>query len=257
MDGIAVTDTSFAQDGLNPVRESYIPRLLSAECAQRIILTTTTNLPLAPLAGIYVCDGEQDADLEIAARKFVESDSFRLAAGPAGFVGHVAPLIDLPRTAPPNLPILRRVLVVNGSHSDVSTGQVQHARHHGWAAGSVDELAGAKEEPGWVILDQPVSNCSPVEFAQRLSNTVESILCHKEFEVVLVSGGDTAYAILDLLGIADIRPIGGVLEGVPISAVPRNSARLKGNGPLYLISKAGGFGPVDVLSLIKAKLTRG
>jgi uncharacterized protein YgbK (DUF1537 family) len=72
-----------------------------------------------------------------------------------------------------------------------------------------------------------------------------------------VFGGDTAYAILDAFGITDLRPIGEVLEGVPISAMPRMPAGLKGDGPFYLISKAGGFGPVDVLCQVKAKLTRG
>jgi D-threonate/D-erythronate kinase len=257
VDGIPVTETCFARDGLNPVRESHILRLLSAECARPIISTIARNLPMSLSAGIYVCDGEADTDLKVAARKFLQSASFRLAAGPAGFVDHIAPLVDLPRTTPPSLPMLRRVLVVNGSRSDVSIGQIQHAIHHGWVARSVDELTDTKEGLGWVILAQPVSNCSPVDFARRISMTVQGILSREEFEAVVVLGGDTAYAILDALGITDLRPVGEVLEGVPISAISRNSAGLKGDGLLYLISKAGGFGPVDVLCQIQAKLTRG
>ena len=257
VDGIPVTDTSFARDGLNPVRESYIPRLLSADCAQPVIPTTAGNLTVPLAAGIYVCDGEDDADLEIAARKLVQSASCRLAAGPAGFVSHLASLVDLPRTTPPGLPLIQRVLVVNGSRSDVSIGQIQYAIHQGWAPISVDGLADGREKNGWVILEEPVGNCGHVEFSRRLSDAVQSILSCEEFEAVLVSGGDTAYAILDALGITHIRPIGEVVEGVPISAVSRNTAGFKGDAPLYLISKAGGFGPVDVLSLIRGKLTRG
>ena len=257
VDGLPVTDTSFARDGLNPVGESHIPRLLSGEGARPIISTIAGNLTLAPSAEIYVCDGEGDADLEIAARKFVQSAFFCLAAGPTGFVGYIAQLVTLPRTTPPSLPVLRRALVVNGSRNNISIGQIQHASHQGWATRNADELAKTNGEPGWVILDQPVANSSPVDFARRLSRTVRSILSREEFKAVVVLGGDTAYAILDELGITDLRPIGEVLEGVPISAMTIDPAVLKGDSPLYLISKAGGFGPVDVLCLIHAKLTRG
>lgn len=257
VDGIPVTNTSFAGDRLNPVRESHIPRLLSEECGQPVMSTTPGNLVKGLSAGIYVCDGEAETDLEVAARKFVQSVRFRLAAGPSGFVDHLAPLVDLSRSAPPGLPMLRRILAVNGSRNSVSLAQIQHASHHGWVTRSVDELAESKEGHGCVILDHPVSNCSPVEFARRLSTTVRSILSREAFEAVVVSGGDTAYAILDALGIQDLRPIGEVLEGVPISTIARGPAGLKGDGPFYLISKAGGFGPVDALCQIKAKLTRG
>jgi uncharacterized protein YgbK (DUF1537 family) len=257
VNGIPVTDTSFARDGLNPVSESYIPRLLSAKCTQRVVSTSAGNLALRPSAGIYVCDGETDTDLKVAARRFVQSASFRLAAGPAGFVDHLAPLLDLSRTTPPRLPMLRRVLVVNGSRSEVSIGQIQHASRQGWTKRSGDELANTNEEPGWMILDQPAGNCNPVDFARRLSMTVKSILSREEFEAIVVFGGDTAYAILDAFGITGLYPTGEVQEGVPISTMPRKPAVLKGNAPFCLISKAGGFGPVDVLCQIKAKLTRG
>jgi D-threonate/D-erythronate kinase len=257
VNGIPVTNTSFARDGLNPVRESYIPRLLSAKCIHRVVSTSAGKLTMRPYARIYVCDGETDGDLEAAARRFVQSALFHLAAGPAGFGGHLAPLLDLPRTNPPRLPMMRRVLVVNGSRNEVSIGQIQHTSRQGWAMRSVDELANTNKEPGWMILDQPVGNCNPVGFARRLSMVVKNILSREEFEAIVVFGGDTAYAILDAFGITDLRPIGEVLEGVPISAMPRMPAGLKGDGPFYLISKAGGFGPVDVLCQVKAKLTRG
>ena len=122
---------------------------------------------------------------------------------------------------------------------------------------SADEFANMNEEPGWMILDQPAGNCNPADFAWRLSMTVKSILSREAFEAIVVFGGDTAYAILDAIEITDLHPIGEVQEGVPISNMPRKPAGLKGDGPFCLISKAGGFGPVNVLCQIKAKLTKG
>lgn len=255
--GIPVTETRFAIDLLNPVMECHIPRLLSTECTQPMISITTENFSTSLAAGIYVCDGDTDLDLEMVARKFLQSKSFRLAAGPTGFVDHLAPLLNLPRTTPKVLPRVARVLVINGSRNEVSIRQVQHAREWGCEVENSDEIAGAKENVDWVILDHPVGKCSPFDFARQLSQTVCDILSRKEFEAVVVLGGDTAHAILEALGSPDLHPIGEVLEGVPISAIPRNSPGLNGASFLYLISKAGGFGQVDVLCQIQMKLMGG
>jgi D-threonate/D-erythronate kinase len=257
VDGVPVTETSYAIDSLNPVMECHIPRLLSTECTQPVLSTTTEEFSASLPVGIYVCDGETDSDLEIVARKFLQSPSFRLAAGPTGFVDYLAPLVDLPRTTPKSLPRVTRVLVINGSRNAVSIRQVQHAREYGCEVKSGDEIAGAEENPDWVILDQPVGKCSPVDFARQLSQAVCDILRRKEFEAVVLFGGDTAYATLEALGSPDLHPIGEVLEGIPISAISRNSSGLNGDGFLYLISKAGGFGAVDVLRQIQMKLMRG
>jgi len=208
-------------------------------------------------AGIYVCDGETDAELATLAKKLIASKAFRLAAGTAGFVDYLAPLIDLPRTTPRRLPKLKRVLVINGSRNEVSIRQVQHFRKRCCAARNANDIVGAEEDHGWIILDQPVGNCSPADFARNFSQTVCDILRRKDFEAVVIFGGDTAYAILGAMGNPDLHPIGEAVEGVPVSAISRNLTGLKGNGFLYVISKAGGFGPIDVLDHIQMKLTRG
>lgn len=257
VDGIPVNQTSFAADLLNPVRECNIPRLLSSECSQPAVSATADQLAASAAAGIYVCDGETDSDLETAARKFVDSPSFRLTAGPAGFASHLAALMDLPRAEPPRMPCVRRVLVVNGSLNDISLQQTQYAGEHGFMSFTDDGTASAVKEPGWVILQCAASTVGAADFARRLSQSVRDLLMRQMFDAVVVFGGDTAYAIVEALGHPDLRPIGEVLEGVPVSAIDRHSAGLDGDGILYLISKAGGFGPVDVLRLIQKKLAGG
>jgi D-threonate/D-erythronate kinase len=257
VNGVPVNETGFAEDPLNAVRTANIPRLFSSAGLQPVVLTTPVELKTSLPAAVYVCDATSESDLEVAARKFVQSNRFRLAAGPAGFVGHLAPLFDLPRTAPPGMPAVRRALLVNGSSNAVSGRQISYAHGHGFSSIMANGAATEAEELDWVILDHDFGKCDPSDYASRLSQSVCGALRREEFDAVVVFGGDTVFAIVEALGHPDLHPIGEVMEGVPISAVCRKSAGLKGEGPFYLVSKAGGFGPVDVLSLIHTNLTQG
>ncbi len=257
VDGVPVNETDFAEDPLNAVRTANIPRLFSDAGLHSVVSTTPAELKTSPQTAIYVCDATSESDLEVAARKFLQTSRFRLAAGPAGFVGHLAPLLDVPRTAPATMPVVKRALVVNGSFNEVSVRQISYARAHGFSSIMANGTAAEAEQPGWVILNHEFDTCEPLVYARRLSRSVCGALREEEFDAVVVFGGDTAYAIVEALGHPEIRPIGEVLEGVPISAIGRKAAGLKGEGPFYLISKAGGFGPVDVLRLIHTNLTRG
>jgi uncharacterized protein YgbK (DUF1537 family) len=58
---------------------------------------------------------------------------------------------------------------------------------------------------------------------------------------LIVFGGDTAFGILDALGRPAIHPVLEILPGVPLSRT----------GGLFLVTKAGGFGPPDVLVRIR------
>lgn len=257
VDGVPVNESAFAKDPLNAVRTANIPQLLSEAGLQSVISTTSAQLGTSAPTAVYVCDATSESDMEIAARKFVQSARFRLAAGPAGFVGHLAPLLDLPRSAPQGMPVVGRALVVNGSLNEVSARQINYAHGHGFSSIMANGTTSAVERQGWAILDHDLGKYEPLDYAARLSKSVCSAIRREEFDAVIVFGGDTAYAILEELGHPEIRPVGEVVEGVPVSAIGRKAAGLKGEGPLYLISKAGGFGPVDVLCLIRKHLTKG
>ena len=155
------------------------------------------------------------------------------------------------------MPMVRRALVVNGSLNEVSARQISYARGHGFSSIVASGNGAEVGCYGWVILEHDFGKCKPFDYAARLSKSVCSALRREEFDAVIVFGGDTAYAILEELGHPEMRPIGEVVEGVPVSAIARKAAGRKGEGPLYLISKAGGFGPIDVLHLIRTNLTRG
>lgn len=112
VNGTRVSETEFARDPLNPVRESHIPSLLGH-------------------SGIQVFDGETDDDVDRAARLIVE-EGCPIAAGPAALASALARLLPAERTAPRPWPRVRRCLVVNGSYHSASLAQITCARERGW-----------------------------------------------------------------------------------------------------------------------------
>ncbi len=203
VNGVLVSDTEFARDPLNPVRESHIPTLLGC-------------------AGIQVCDGETDADVDRAARVIVE-EGCTIAAGPAPLATALARLIPAERTPPRPCPRITTCLVVNGSFHPASLAQIAHAREHGWPV-----VETARGLTGWALSASPVPDT-----AHRAG-----------LDAIAVFGGDTALAIVRAFGLTRLDPIGEILPGVAVSAI----------GALTLITKAGGFGPPDLLPRLRALL---
>lgn len=257
LDGVLVGETCFAADPLNPVMESHIPTLLATQCGLPVRTSRVADLASLEPHSIAICDGETDADVEAAARMFISSSTFRLAAGPAAFATHLARMVDLPHSQPPSLPRPTNVLIVNGSLNKVSIEQVEQAKREGFARIEGDAISNATASR-WVILQQEsAAGHASVDFAKKSAKRVRRILEQSLIEMLIIFGGDTAYAIMEAIGSPTLYPLGELVEGIPISRI-----EAKGLDPLighrdcdlYLATKAGGFGPPGVLASIRKSL---
>jgi uncharacterized protein YgbK (DUF1537 family) len=248
VDGVPVAETAFARDPLNPIRESYIPRLLSPYCgAIRPVAPAALAGPLE--AAVYVVDGESEADIEAAARAAVRQEH-PLAAGPAALAEWIARLVEAPREAPLPLPRMARALVINGSLHELSLRQVACARAAGWETATPSSLARRWSPSRWLILDCPAApDTDPLEHSRQLGRTVAGVLERAVPDALVVFGGDTAYGILAALDCTQLRPLREVLPGVPIS---RCAARGR---DFWLVTKAGGFGSAGVLPELREMLS--
>jgi uncharacterized protein YgbK (DUF1537 family) len=248
VDGVPVSETAFARDLLNPIRESDISRAIGDWVLARSI--DSTSLGSMREAGVYILDGESDEDLRAAARFLLASDGIRLAAGPAAFAGRLAERIDLPRAAAAGLPVVRTCLVVNGSLHEVSLGQARHAVDRGWPAPPPEGVAEAIRSSGWAILRAgEAATGEGVERARNLGVVVREILNRAPLDALVVFGGDTAAGIVHALRGPPIYPVREVVPGVALS-------RLPAAGLECLITKAGGFGAADILSRLRELLTK-
>jgi uncharacterized protein YgbK (DUF1537 family) len=240
VDGLAVDRTAFARDPLNPVRQSHIPTLLQSGCEGPVWALRVEELAAAAEPAIYVCDAETEAEVARAA-SFTLDEAFneatcRLAAGPAAFAEALAAVLRPGHVPAPVWPVVRTCLVVNGSRHEVSLSQVRHAQ----ACDCLNDR--------WQLLALPEAQGeSGLAYAACVARAAIAAIARIQPAGLVVFGGDTALAILNALGCARLEPLGEILPGVPIS-------RLAGR-PLLLITKAGGFGPPDLLYELRKRLS--
>ena len=174
-------------------------------------------------ACISIRDGETDEDIAEAAREAISGGY--IAAGPAALAQAIAREIGLPRTERISIPSIRKALVVNGSLHERSLLQI--------------EIAEADPAFLWTIWKREFGvSRTPLENAAYEADRISKVIQAGDFDALIVFGGDTAYSILRALGITTLDSIAEILPGVPVSHIP--------GGPL-LITKAGGFGPPDLL----------
>ncbi|HKD08160.1 MAG TPA: four-carbon acid sugar kinase family protein [Bryobacteraceae bacterium] len=169
---------------------------------------------------VRIIDGETNADVENAAHEILASEPYALAAGAGALAGALARLMGLePLHASSHAPV-RRCLVVNGSLHPASAAQIDFARERGLF------------DDGWALCG-------------RQPEAVARALRVSRFDGIVVFGGDTAFEIHKALRLPEFRTMGEVVTGVPISQC----------GGLCWITKAGGFGPPELLCDIRRRVT--
>ncbi len=249
VNGQPVSETAFAHDPREPVRESSVLRLLARECpAPSVLVRSATELAEAladDVAGrILVCDAQEERDLEAIAEVLAGCAEAPLAAGTGGFAGHWFLRLPLPREGRPTKLMARRWLVVNGSlhprsREQAALADVPRIACEGrWPSGATWALIETHKEP----------SAEPTGAAAELAATVAHIVREHGVEGLVIFGGDTARAVLEALGVQGLEACGELLAGIPIS-------RALG-ADLLVVTKAGGFGPPDVVARIRGEIER-
>jgi D-threonate/D-erythronate kinase len=174
---------------------------------------------------VTILDGESIADLELAVQGILQQDIPAIAAGSAALVA----CLSSGETVP--LPHVSRCLIVNGSMHPVSTNQIDFARGRDCF------------DDEWIYYEG-THHGEGLERAAKIGEQVRQTLSESHFDALVVFGGDTALGIHRALGSHDFRPCGEAAPGVPVSRC----------GDLLWITKAGGFGPPDLLCDIRRGL---
>jgi uncharacterized protein YgbK (DUF1537 family) len=243
VDGELVHRTAFAHDALNPVQTSYVPEVLDHGELSIHVMETAMAERLES-SHVYVFDSETDADMYSVIRQAFAARPLPLFCGPGSVSRHLAIALGCSdmgcSDAPVKMPAVTSVLVVNGSRHERSEEQIQHARDRGWPSLSAAELLRSTTQSEWTILDAHVP-------ADRMGEIVAEVLAVRRVDCLVIFGGDTAFSILRALGASTVIPVGELFPGIPVSRL----------GELQLVTKAGGFGPPDVLSNIREILSRG
>jgi uncharacterized protein YgbK (DUF1537 family) len=240
LDDVPVAETEFARDLRQPVRESSVPRLLRKTSAFPVEeISSAGPLAAALRAGgarILVCDARTEQHLAELAAVWAQHLPPSPAAGPGGFAVHwLRELLQLPavEVTPARFPAVPAAVAVNGSLHPRSRGQIDSAR--------------TRLGPLWTFLDaRDLPAGSPHAIARELASRTAAALTAAGAGTLVVFGGDTAAAVFAELGVAELTPVGEILPGVAVSAFAWRG------GDWWAITKAGGFGPPDLLVRLAA-----
>ncbi len=257
--GVALEETAFAADRLNPSVQGCIPALLGEGCGAPVLTASTGEriielLAAVPGGVIILCDGTNDYDLRRAAEALATSARDCIVAGTAGFCEPWVNALPIERTFQGEVPAVRRCLVVGGSLHPASNGAILQAAAAGipaialadQAAGddlTAAALAEALSAHPWVSLT--TTGTCPERVVERMGALAARAIDRQLVDGVAVFGGDTTLGVLEALGVSVVEPIRDLLPGVPVSLIQHGARRLA------LITKAGGFGDDGTLTAIR------
>jgi uncharacterized protein YgbK (DUF1537 family) len=270
VDGVPLHESTFARDPRAPVLGPSIEAIIRAQSSVSVV-TIGRGEEVGPvLRGcgrpiVAAFDAETDGDLEAIAGVLAARGTPYLAAGCSGFAAFLPRLHDLPTGPVEREPIRLPLLVVSGSLHERSIGQLRHAELAGMPSLELDPEAVVKA--GWrrmaarTIIVQLRKNrgmivrtrsglAAPPFDAGRLvrgvGNLVRRVVDSTAVPTIALFGGDTAAAVVGALGIRGLEPVEEICQGVVVCRAggPRD------RGVRSLVTKAGGFGPIDVIERI-------
>ena len=183
---------------------------------------------------ISVCDAETDSDLRAIARKGLALRPRPLFVGSAGLARALAAALPSRKARPPRLP-RGPIAVVVGSASPVSARQARRL------------ASVAKRED--IALYQLEWTRAPTDADTALVHAFGRIAArHPGCAAYVLTGGETARAVLGARRVRGFRLLGEVEPGVPFGvSIPPG---------LAICTKAGGFGGPDTLVHCVARLKR-
>lgn len=247
VNGDPVHKTVFSQDALNPVVTSFVPDLFT-EYELPVRMHEQLSASHLEEGTVHIFDVETEAEAGVMVHFLLSTSPLPVFCGPANLASHLATSMESPRAEIRALPIVHNCLAVNGSRHEISAQQIRHAQTQGWKTLSAEGLSDSQFASDWTILDvESPPGCTAHETAARTGKIVRDLVCKARLDCLIVFGGDTAYGIVQALGESILVPVRELFPGVPLSRM----------GDLKLVTKAGGFGPVDLLPKIRELLLGG
>jgi len=262
INGVPLAQTGFAQDALSPPPLAPLDRVF-AEAAPGlpVIAAEPSRLPgFETLAGICVVDSSDDADL--AAVVTATQTRFRdlLLVGSAGMTKALArACFGSGSPQPPRGQLDGTIVFAVGSRAVQSAEQVEAlalepgtavlAAPNGRLA--VDLLPQAQNLVIKAVPDGGGQEVDAMQVAEAMARHALDVVSRTGAKALVATGGDTAIAILTASGNPALRVLGDLMPGIPY-------ARIRIDGiPLWLVTKAGGFGGRDTFRDVARQLRRG
>ena len=272
-------ESDFAADPFNPVKHSRVRDILAEQTALPVRECPDSAVP-APgeKPEILVMDSETPEALSAIGGSLKKRGELTCLAGCAGFAGVLPEFLDLPRTEQAAQVQSRRVLFVCGSVHPKSVEQCAWAvKELGYERFSLtaeellfgsdraETVAEALRKTGRVLIsgeggrEQIPITCAlgekrglkpalvPGKIAENTGKLAVEVLRRTPADLLVVFGGDTLMGIAQAAGCRLVVPCRELTAGVVLSEMHCDL------GTIPVVTKAGGFGDVDLMGLIHGR----
>jgi len=256
VDGVPLGETDYSGDPRSPAPTLSIPELFAQapSAGHSLPVSTASTPPSGP--GIWAPDVTCPADIEVAARWALADPEATICVGAAGLSQAIGAVRFAGTIAEPLWRRASSALFVVGSRSVVSRRQIEQlcqqlevpvfALPGGVLSDALRDEAVAALSPGRAtscaaaVIHTVGAGQLAENVARSLGHSVHQLFSRCAPEVIVLTGGDTALAVLNALSLPTLDVIGQWRVGVPASVIKVNGAAIT------CVTKAGGFGEADL-----------
>lgn len=288
IDGKLLEHSAFAKDPFEPVHCSYIPQLLSSQCAYEVrSIGIEDPFPVCEKSGkrIYVFDALEKRHIDQRVHQMKEKKKLRLVAGCAGLAQSLFQVLHLEEGYRGHIEKSDGLYVACGSLNPITREQVEDAVKK--RCGRISLMPRQKlerdycdTEEGKKLLRQIKAACGSHEimivdtfdggdqsaaarYARESGIDVNEIRyrissCHGKIlrylieqgmkYTIMMTGGDTLMGFMKEIGVTQIFPVCEIEQGAVLSVLRWNGREIQ------VISKSGGFGCKDIITRIAEKV---
>ena len=269
--GLPLEETALARDPTFPMRDSFLPAILTRQGVKDIACVGLDLIETGPAAlsshlrdaaGVVICDAESDAHLQTIALAAARLDPTPLLCGSAGLAVSLPAAFGWPaRIISARPSVAGPTLILAGSRNPVTLRQIRVAEAAGIASWQIapSALAAAPANadfchtvashlangrPAIVAIDAATASlpAQAEPLAAHLAATARHIIAAGRIGAIALTGGDVADAFCQAAGVQAIRLADEILSGIPAGHLL--GGELDG---LSVATKAGGFGAPDAL----------
>ncbi|HEX7953448.1 MAG TPA: four-carbon acid sugar kinase family protein [Burkholderiales bacterium] len=259
VDGRPLAQTAFANDALSPPPLAPLQEVFAAAKPGLRVAVAASADALDDNADVWVADSAVDADLNAIAQGFASRMDRVLMVGSAGLTRALATVCFDTRSAPVVPRLTGTIVFAVGSRAVRSAEQVE-------ALAGEPETSVLRAPNGHLATSQVPTTRNLVlkataddagregnaeRVAADMARHALDLARDSGAEGLVATGGDTAIAILAASGNPALQVMGDLMPGIPYARI-----RLDGR-PLWLVTKAGGFGSRDTFRDVARRLRGG
>ena len=250
VDGVPLAQTGFARDALSPPPLQPLGEIFAEHSGSGEVASWRPGQALPQGQGIVVADAIDDGDLAELFALARETAAQTLFVGSAGLGVEVARHLSHGGQRRSIDAVAAPIVIVVGSRAARSREQVEQLRAVRGSRvleapnGIAPESAHSVEAEQIVLLAVSGEAGRPADatsVASRLGETGLKIAQRVGAGAMIVTGGDTAIALIEASGCNVVSVLGDLMPGIPVASIEWNAQRV------LLVTKAGGFGSPDAL----------